>query len=45
MIVRKRGEKMQGKVMRQSVPVLHLKQSFAAKFYCRNTEKLFDKQQ
>jgi hypothetical protein len=38
MIVRKREEKMQGKVMCRSVLVLHLKERSAAKIYCRDTE-------
>jgi hypothetical protein len=43
-IFRKRWEKMQRKDMRQSMPVLHLKQGGAAKSYCLNTENYFDKQ-
>src|SRR2546423_135468 len=43
-IVRRRWEGMQRKDMRQSVPVLHLKQGDAAKNYCLNAENYFDKQ-
>ena len=45
LLMRKRCSLLQRKVMRQRMLVIHLKQGYAAKSYCLNGEKYFDKQQ